>query len=330
MTPRVSVVIRTHGRARLFRAALASARAQTLRDIEIVVVEDGGPEYAADIAAEIGDARIRVLRNEVSCGVGPATLRGAEAARSRFLAFLDDDDLWDPTFLATLVEPLSRDEGVVVAFCRRRIIDVDGATIGVGDPRNWEDRLRWPEARGAIEPFVHEALVDPVISVAQSAVVDTRDVDWSFLKTAGPCWDNRLAHQLCRRPGAAWYEPTALSSYRIHDVAMSAETPTLSSRVSTYRSYLRDEQLSPWHDGLSRRLARQLESRALAFSNETELRQARRDMREAVRLDPTFRSLRALVVLQLPASPARRLVDGYQRAHAATRRRRSTRFSATD
>lgn len=329
MTPRVSVVIRTHDRARLFRATLASARAQTLRDIEIVVVEDGGPDYAAEIVAEIDDDRIRVLRNEVSRGVGATTLRGVEASRSRFVAFLDDDDLWDPTFLATLVEPLSSDEEIVVAFCRRRIIDADGATIGVGDPRYWEDRLRWPEARGAIEPFVHEALVDPVISVAQSAVVDTRDVDWSFLETAGPCWDNRLVHQLCRRPGAAWYEPAVLSSYRIHDVTMSRDVFSLSSRVATYRSYLGDEQLSPWHDGLSRRLARQLESRALAFSNATELRQARRDMREAIGLDPTFRSLRALVVLQLPAAPARRLVDGYQRAHAAARRRRSTRFSTT-
>jgi glycosyltransferase involved in cell wall biosynthesis len=321
MKPRFSVVVRTRNRPEFFATAIDSVLSQTVDDIEVIVVEDGGDPYARRAVGARGDERVMVLRNDQSQGVGPATLRGVRAAHGRFIAFLDDDDWWAPTFLETLVAPLERDDSLLVAFCRRNLVDEAGAPIPDDDPRAWDSRQDWPDGRGRVEPFVSEALGDPVIHLAQSAVVRANACNWEFLEFAGPCWDNRITHQLCREGAAAWFEPTRLSTYRIQDSSMSAELATLDSRVASYRRYLDDEQLEPWRSGLRRRLAFHLRNRALSFPTTGDISGARRDLWDAVRLSPDIRSLRSLVIAALPIPIAGRIVTRYRRSRLGIRRR---------
>lgn len=79
-------------------AAVESALRQTLRDLEVVLVDDGsGPEGAATAArlAE-GDERVRLVRLERSVGAAAARNRGLHAASGELVGFLDDDDEWAP------------------------------------------------------------------------------------------------------------------------------------------------------------------------------------------------------------------------------------------
>src|SRR5690242_19678911 len=92
----VSVIIPTTRRPAQLRRALDSVFAQTYREFEAIVVVDGpNPDTVAMLAA-CGEARLRVLQNDHPLGPGLARNAGAAAARGDWLAFLDDDDEWQP------------------------------------------------------------------------------------------------------------------------------------------------------------------------------------------------------------------------------------------
>ena len=93
----VSAVIPTRGRPELLQRAVRSALAQTLREIEVVVVIDG-EDPVTSLALESGsqDGRLRVIALAVSVGGSDARNRGVDAARGEWIAFLDDDDEWLP------------------------------------------------------------------------------------------------------------------------------------------------------------------------------------------------------------------------------------------
>ncbi|WP_433082561.1 glycosyltransferase family 2 protein [Dactylosporangium sp. CA-052675] len=102
--PEVSVVIPTRNRPELVVRAVRSALAQTLTDIEIVVVVDG-PDPATVAALEaVGDDRIRPVVLPESGGAPNARNRGVDNAQADWVAFLDDDDEWLPEKLATQLE----------------------------------------------------------------------------------------------------------------------------------------------------------------------------------------------------------------------------------
>ena len=98
MAPLVSVIIPTYNRAALVAEALASVKAQTFRDFEIVVVDDGGTDGTWEVLSDCGE--IRALRHPHRRGVSAARNTGINAARGQWLAFLDSDDLWLPDKLA--------------------------------------------------------------------------------------------------------------------------------------------------------------------------------------------------------------------------------------
>ncbi|HWD29609.1 MAG TPA: glycosyltransferase family 2 protein [Rhizomicrobium sp.] len=103
--PFFSVVIPVYNRARVLEAALRSVLAQSERDFEIVVVDDGSKDDPGGIAAALNDPRIRVIHQD-NAGGGAARNTGIREARGRFVAFLDSDDLFLPHHLGAMRELL--------------------------------------------------------------------------------------------------------------------------------------------------------------------------------------------------------------------------------
>lgn len=97
--PDVSVIMPTFNRLEWLRAAIDSVFAQTHRDWELVVIDDGSGAPTRDYLralAETGDERIKVMFR-AHCGNPPLARNVAlRAARGEYVAFLDSDDLWVP------------------------------------------------------------------------------------------------------------------------------------------------------------------------------------------------------------------------------------------
>ena len=108
--PKVSIVIPVYNASHWLRQSLDSALGQTLRDIEVICVNDGSTDESAAILADYAakDVRVRVVEQE-NAGQGAARNRGMEAAKGEFVAFLDADDLYpDGNVLADLVAAAER------------------------------------------------------------------------------------------------------------------------------------------------------------------------------------------------------------------------------
>ena len=95
----VSVIIPTYNRAGWVTEAVASVLAQTCRDFELLVVDDGSTDGTMEALAPFR-GKLCYLRTWRNRGVAAARNLGAAAARGRWLAFLDSDDLWRPEKLA--------------------------------------------------------------------------------------------------------------------------------------------------------------------------------------------------------------------------------------
>jgi glycosyltransferase involved in cell wall biosynthesis len=98
--PRFSVILPTHDRLDMLRQAIASVAAQTFPDWELIVVDDASKvPIGEDDLLNLTGGKARLLRLTNSHGGAGAKSAGAAAAQGQVLAFLDDDDLWDPSYL---------------------------------------------------------------------------------------------------------------------------------------------------------------------------------------------------------------------------------------
>lgn len=131
-SPLFSIVIPVFNRADVLATALSSVLAQTCRDFEIIVVDDGSSDDPASVAARFGDARIHCIRQD-NRGAGAARNRGIDLARGRFVAFLDSDDRFLPHHLQAMARLLEGQPDT--AGFARMIVERGGGRSMLKPPR---------------------------------------------------------------------------------------------------------------------------------------------------------------------------------------------------
>lgn len=115
-SPRVSVILPTHNRPALLSDALASLEAQRYPDWEVIVIDDAStPHVDLDELVRL-HPRLRAVRHDSPHGGAASKNSGLAAAQGEILAFLDDDDLYDPVYLARSVAILDRYPAIDVLF----------------------------------------------------------------------------------------------------------------------------------------------------------------------------------------------------------------------
>lgn len=101
--PLVSVVVATYNRPDFLRQALRSVNAQTWPAVQLLVVNDAGVEVEEVVRPFLVRAHDRYLRRDNNAGPAAARNTGLAAARGKYVACLDDDDLWYPNHLESLI-----------------------------------------------------------------------------------------------------------------------------------------------------------------------------------------------------------------------------------
>ncbi|MEE8586264.1 MAG: glycosyltransferase [Acidobacteriota bacterium] len=99
------MIIPTYNRREFLAQAVASVRAQTFQDWELIVVDDGSDDGSAGMLESLDDPRIRLIRQPRQ-GVSAARNRGIRAARHPWIALLDSDDQWQPSKLERQITAL--------------------------------------------------------------------------------------------------------------------------------------------------------------------------------------------------------------------------------
>jgi succinoglycan biosynthesis protein ExoO len=114
---RVSIVIAAYNAEKCLARAIESVLEQTLRDFEIVVVDDGSDDQTPTIAQRFvdSDRRVRLIRNHTNKGVSAARNVGFDAARGDWIAVLDGDDAFAPDRLEQLLLSGEQSGGDMVA-----------------------------------------------------------------------------------------------------------------------------------------------------------------------------------------------------------------------
>jgi glycosyltransferase involved in cell wall biosynthesis len=107
-SPKVTVFIPVYNRARFVRGAIESTLAQTYKDFELLVVDDGSTDQSIEIIKSFDDPRIRLIENKENMGLPTTRNVGLDSARGEFIALLDSDDISLPHRLARQVEFLEK------------------------------------------------------------------------------------------------------------------------------------------------------------------------------------------------------------------------------
>ena len=103
---RLSVIIPLYNKAQSVSKTIDCVLAQTFTDYEVLVIDDGSTDGSAEVVRGYDDARIRLI-SKPNGGVSSARNRGIHEAKNDYLAFLDADDYWEPTYLEEQVRMIT-------------------------------------------------------------------------------------------------------------------------------------------------------------------------------------------------------------------------------
>ncbi|MDD1675044.1 MAG: glycosyltransferase [Methanomicrobiales archaeon] len=131
MPPLVSVIVPVYLGEPYIRETIASVARQTWKDFEIIAVNDGSPDESGKVLAgcqQVLGERMQVI-TVPNGGVSRARNLGATQARGEYIAFLDQDDLWEPCKLERQIDLFARDPSLGVVYSNLALIDGKGVMV---------------------------------------------------------------------------------------------------------------------------------------------------------------------------------------------------------
>ena len=212
--PKVSVIIPVYNVAEYIAETLDSALAQTFKDFEIIVINDGSPDTARfEKVLEKYLDEIIYLKQE-NAGVGPARNVAIEHSRGALLAFLDGDDVWLPEFLESQIKFLEENDFDLVY--------ADALLFG-GSALDGRTFMQNAPSEGAAD---FENLLSMRCNVVLSgsvarreAVLDAGMFEWKPVRAQ----DFNLWLRMTHRGARAGYQKAVLLKYRIRPDSLSGD-----------------------------------------------------------------------------------------------------------
>ncbi len=131
MMPAVSVVMACYNSIQTINSAVDSILAQTMRDFEFIIIDDGSTDNTLDCLAEYKDPRLQIIKSDGNQGLTRRLNEGLGLARADIFARMDADDISHVDRLARQLELLKSNAEVHGVFSQAEIIDTDGNVTGI-------------------------------------------------------------------------------------------------------------------------------------------------------------------------------------------------------
>lgn len=125
--PAVSIIVPTHNRSALLMETVGSILDQTYSNFELIVISDGSTDDTESLIKGISDTRVVLLTKAKSGRPAPPRNLGIKRARGRYIAFCDDDDLWEREKLELQIAAMERDP--TIGLCCTNARDLRGKAL---------------------------------------------------------------------------------------------------------------------------------------------------------------------------------------------------------
>lgn len=218
--PDVSVVIPTYNRSAFLNQAIRSVLAQTFSAFELVVADNASTDDTASIVASFADPRIRYFQHDHNRGMVPNWNAGMAQTRGRSVALLEDDNWWDPDFLARTVAVLANRPEVGFVYTAAFLTDASGTSRRLY--QRW-DRDKTQTGLEELRDLVRGNKILLSTVLMRHACYDAVG---SFDESIRYAADWEMWMRLALRYGSA-YISTPLAYYRQHDASGTAQIHAL-------------------------------------------------------------------------------------------------------
>jgi hypothetical protein len=216
--PAVTVLIPAYNCGPYVAESVGSALTQTFRDREVLVIDDGSTDDTAARLAPFA-SRIRYVRQD-NQGIVAARNRGIELARGRYVALLDADDIWLPSFLERTIARLEADARAAVAYSWWGYIDESSKVL--------PELFRKGADGDVLEPLFMTCFVTPSCTVLRRGALDS-------VGAYDPAARRAEDYDLLLRIAAAGYHfalvPETLMQYRVRPGSLSHDIAGMAAGV---------------------------------------------------------------------------------------------------
>lgn len=170
---KVSVILPTYNRARTLGRAIGSVLAQTYKNLELIVVDDGSADETSSVVEAVHDERLRYIKSGKNQGVATARNVGLQYVTADYVAFQDSDDFWRPEKLTLQMKELKEAQA---GFCYHKIrYDFGGGRTAVLP----QESIPVEQKRGDIyAQLLYENMVDcPALLVRRDCLEEVGGFD---------------------------------------------------------------------------------------------------------------------------------------------------------
>jgi glycosyltransferase involved in cell wall biosynthesis len=230
MRPLVSIVIPTFDRPDYLKEAVASALAQTYRNIEVLVGDNGETGLGGELAVVArGDRRFKYRQNAHNLGMSGNFNALADAAAGDFLVAIGDDDRLLPEFVSSLVGAMKPEARL--AFCNHYLIDSQGRRL---EPESREQTRRYGRHGLSAGMVPNAQVVAWRQSIALTAtLMRTADMRRLRFREDLNTPDTEFFIRLAEEGAQFVFVPEYLAEYRVH-VATETSSGLCSERLVEY------------------------------------------------------------------------------------------------
>lgn len=241
----VSVIIPTYNRARFLKVAIESALAQTHKDLEIIVVDDGSTDNTAELLRPYF-LKITYIRQN-SAGPAAARNRALGIARGDYIAFLDSDDIWHPEKIEHQLEAFMQNPAIGACHTNADLIDENENIVAI-----------LAEDEGYIQSgMVLKAILMWRCRIFLSSLMVTREClrqagDFDVSLRTGEDWHFIVR---CARRYPFGYLTEKLLLRRAHPASLTSNAYASDENNTTFLSLRKALDILPEIDGPTRRRA---------------------------------------------------------------------------